>query len=170
MTTSKKDEEVKDVDANQEEWEEVANNWVSWGKEGNYIIGTLIAVREIISKLPGKAGEKIAVYELKADAGVFNQMDDDKKPIEPAINIEAEQIWNIGGKPIIDRQMRNIKLGTKVYVKYTKTEPPRNKGFNPLKVIKVLTKRGRDGKPVMDEKWLAEVAAENDAEKQFNNM
>lgn len=135
---------------------EVPNNWVTWGKEGDNIIGTLIAVREMTSTLPGKEGEKVAVYEIKADAGSFHTLDDKKNPVEPAVEINADDIWNVGGKPIIDRQMRNIKLGTKIAMKYTETNAPRTKGFNPLKVIKVYVKRGMDNKPLMDEQWLAE--------------
>lgn len=164
-TTKKSEDEIFD------ESNEVASNWVTWGKEQDRISGTLVAVREMVSKLPGKEGQKIAVYEVKVSVGEFHQLDEKKNPIEPAIIPNAGDIYNIGGKPIIDRQMRNIKLGTKIGLKYTETQAPKNKGFNPLKVIKVYVKRGMDNKPEMDNEWLKEQQnSDAAAEASFNQM
>lgn len=139
---------------------EVQSPWVKWGKEGDFVRGTLIAVREMTSKLPGKEGQKVPVYEIKADAGEFHVVDEKTKlPVEPAVSINEGEIYNLEGRPIVERQMRNIKLGTKIGLKYTETQPPRNKGFNPLKVIKVYIARGQDNKPIMDEEWLKERAS-----------
>jgi len=52
------------------EWEEVKNSWVKFNVIGDNIIGTLIAVREIPSSLPGREGEQTKVYEIKADEGL----------------------------------------------------------------------------------------------------
>lgn len=149
MATKEKDDLFNEDNA-------VPNNWITWGKQGDYIAGTLIAVREMTSKLPEKQGEKVPVYEIKADRGEFHKIDDDKKPIEPPITIEVGDIWNLGSKQMLDRQLRNVKLGTKIGIKFTETQPAARKGFSPLKVIKVYVQRGRDNKPVMDEEWLGE--------------
>ncbi len=141
----------------------VASNWVSWGLEGDFFAGTLIAVREMTSKLPGKEGQKVPVYEVKIDRGSFHALDEKKQVIKPAIVIESGQVWNVGGKAIIDRQMRNIKLGTKLGMKFTETQPARNKGFTPLKVVKVFVPRGKDNKALMDEEWLKEQQSAMDA-------
>jgi hypothetical protein len=157
MTSEKKDDLFNEEN-------QVANNWVTWGSEGDFIAGTLIAVREMVSKLPGQEGKKVPVYEIKADRGSFHQLDDKKNPIEPPVTIEALDIWNVGGKPIIDRQMKNLKLGTKLGIKYIETQPAKQKGFNPLKVLKVFVQRGKDNKPLMDEEWLAEREKEAEIE------
>lgn len=150
----------KKFDFEKDAGDEVQSPWVKWGKEGDFIKGTLIAVREMTSKLPGKEGQKVPVYEIKADDGSFHIVDETtKKPVEPAIVINAGEVYNLEGRPIVERQMRNIKLGTKVTLGYVETQPPRNKGFNPLKVIKVYVKRDQDNKPVMDEEWLKEREA-----------
>lgn len=140
---------------NQEEWAEVKNSWVKFNKLGDFIVGTLVAVREIKSQLPGQEGQMTKVFEIKADAGEFHDLDDKKQVIEEAIVVNPEEIWNIGGgskeKPsMLDAQFRNIKLGQKVKVEYVDDKPAKQKGFNPMKVKKVYT----NGK--MDEVWLAE--------------
>lgn len=152
---------AKNQAANAEREEEVQSNWVRWGKEGNTIKGTLIAVRSMKSTLPGKQGENVAIYEIKASEGEFNNMDKKtKEPIEPAITIEAGDIYNVGGKPIIDRQMRNIKLGTKIRMTFTETNPAKNAGFSDLKVVKVYVVRDGSNQPVMDQEWLDEQERE----------
>jgi len=143
-------------------WEEVKNSWMKFNELGDYVIGTLIAVREVKSQLPGSEGQMTKVYEIKADEGVFHDLDDKKKVIEEAVAIKEGEIWNLGGgskeKPsILDGQFRNIKLGQKVKVEYTDDKPAKQKGFNPMKVKKVYT----NGK--MDEQWIAEQEAANNA-------
>lgn len=135
------------------EWAEVKNSWVKFNKIGDYIAGTLIAVREIKSQLPNQEGQMTKVFEIKADEGEFHDLDDKKQVIEAAIAVNAEEIWNLGGgskeKPsMLDAQFRNIKLGQKVKVEYVDDKPAKQKGFNPMKVKKVYT----NGK--MDEVWL----------------
>ena len=48
---------------------EIKSTWVKWGKIGDFITGTLVDVREINSQLPGKEGERVKVYEIKAESG-----------------------------------------------------------------------------------------------------
>lgn len=149
--------------ANGEREEEVQSNWVRWGKMGNTIKGTLIAVRSMNSTLPGKQGEKVAIYEIKATEGEYNEMDKKTKvAIEPSITIEAGDIYNIGGKPMIDRQMRNIKLGTKIRMTYTHDIPAKNSGFSDQKAVKVFVVKDGSGQPVMDQEWLDEQAREEE--------
>lgn len=150
-----------------EKWSEVKNSWVKFNKIGDYVIGTLISVREIDSQLPAQKGQKVRVYEVKTDEGSFHDIDDKKQVIEPAVTINADEIWNIGGgskeKPAgIDSQFRNIKLGQKIKVEFTKELEPKTKGFSPTKVKQVFT----NGK--FDDEWLKKQEEERQAAAEFN--
>lgn len=151
----------------QGDWAEVKNSFWKKNKIGDYLVGTLISVREIQSSLPGREKEMTKIYEIKADEGSFHDLDDAKQVIEPAIVVQAGEIWNVGGgskehPSILDNQFRNIKLGQKVKIEYTDTKPPKTKGFNPMKVVKVFT----NGK--MDEEWLKAAEEARAAEEAFN--
>ncbi len=148
--------ETKDKDDIFDDENVVPNNWVKWGKVGDNIKGTLVAVRTMESRLPGKEGEEVNIYEIKADGGEFHDMDADNKPINPPIEVRAGEYWNIGGKDMLDRQFRNIKNGTKVGLKFTEEIASKTKGFNATKVLKVYVPRGKDNNPLMDEAWLEE--------------
>lgn len=146
------------------EWEEVKNSWVKFNVIGDNIIGTLIAVREIPSSLPGREGEQTKVYEIKADEGLCHDTDDKGNNIE--VPIKEGEVWNIGGGSkehpnILDGQFRNIKLGQKVKVEFTEEKPHKKKGFNAMKVKKVFT----NGK--MDEEWLKEQEDQFNQEQDF---
>ena len=141
---------------------EVQSNWVKFNVPlEDKITGTLIAIREMKSTLPGKEGEIVKIYELKADAGSFHELDDKKKVIDEAVVVEAGSIWSIGGKPIIDRQMQNVKIGQKIGLKYIEEVPSKTKGFNPAKTIKVYTPKNDDGSYKMDEAFLAERSGDD---------
>lgn len=145
---------------NNNEWSEVKNSFWKRTKIGDHIIGTLVSVRQIASQLPGKEGEQVNIYEIKADSGECHDTDDKGNVIDEPIVMKEGEIWNIGGgskesPSIIDNQFRNIKLGQKVKVEYVDDKPPKKKGFNPMKVIKVFT----NGK--FDEEWLKEQEEAN---------
>lgn len=134
---------------------EVQSNWVKFNVEGeDKIMGTLIGIRKIKSSIPGHEGEDVNVYDLKADYGSFHITDDNKKVIEEPITVEAESIWSIGGKDIIDRQMINVKVGQKIGLKFTEQVPSKTKGFAPAKIVKVFTPKNDDGSFKMDTEWL----------------
>lgn len=136
---------------------EVQSNWVKFNVPlEDKITGTLIAIREMKSTLPGKEGEMVKIYELKADSGSFHKLDEKKKVIEEPVVVEAGSIWSIDGKPIIDRQMRNIKIGQKIGLKFIEEVPAKKKGFSPAKTIRVYTPKNDDGSYKMDEEFLAE--------------
>lgn len=138
-----------------DEKNEVKSSFVSWGAVGDWIKGTLVDVREIESRLPGKEGTRVKVYELKAKAGSFHNIDDKKNPIDPPIEIEDGTFWTIGGRPGIDNSMRNIRLGQIVGFKFKEEIPAKTKGFSATKVIKVYAGE-------MDPDWQGETA--NDVE------
>jgi len=153
---------AKEVDPFDES-NEVPSNWVKFNVPiEDKVFGTLIGIREMKSTIPGKEGEIVKVYELKADFGSFHEADEKKRVIEPAIVVEAGSFWSIGGKPGIDVQMRNIKIGQKIGFKFIDEQPSKTKGFAPSKSIKVYAPKGADGKPQMDEEFLAEMKTEQD--------
>ena len=69
---------------------------------------------------------------------------------EEPVKINADDVYNVGGGFMIDSQLRNVKLGSKIKIEFTETKPSKTKGYNPMKVKKVFV----NGK--MDEEWLKE--------------
>ena len=135
----------------------VPSNWVSWGVPvEDKIFGTLVARSTMKSTFPGKEGQIVNNYEMKADFGSFHKLDEKKNPIEPAIEVQEGEFYNIGGKDMIDRQMKNVKLGQKVGLKYIEDVPAKTKGFAPAKVIKVFAPKNDDGTFKMDTEWVEE--------------
>lgn len=135
----------------------VPSNWISWNVPiEDKIFGTLISKKQMKSTLPGKEDEMTNVYEMKADYGSFHQVDEKKKVIDEPVLIAEDEIYNIGGKSIIDRQMQNIKIGQKIGLKFIEELPSKTKGFNPAKIVKVFAPKNDDGTPKMDEVFLEE--------------
>ena len=139
-----------------DESNEVKSQWAKFNIAGSdKVKGTLIAKRQIKSNLPGKTGELVWVYDLKVDEGTFHALDKKKKIIEEPIVAGEGEIWSVGGKPGIDAQMRNVKLGQKVGFKFLAEIEAKTAGYNPAKQIKVYTPKNDDGSYQMDEEWLA---------------
>lgn len=160
--------ENKNVANAGEHEEEVQSNWVGWGKAGtDYVKGTLTRVFKTRSTMPGKQNEMITNYEMKLTEGTFHNVDKKTKVlIEPAIVVNPGDMYNIGGRPILERQLQNIKVGTKIRLVYKEDSPAKNAGFADLKVIKVLVVRDSNNQPVMDTDWLAQQENEK-AVQQF---
>ena len=117
---------------------EVKSQFISWGAPGDYFVGTLMGKREVPNQLSTK-GEMQTIYEFKMKEGSFHTLDDKKNPVEPAVLINAGEIWSLGGKKSIDAQMRNVKSTVVVGMKFIEETPPKTKGYNPTKVVKVYT-------------------------------
>ncbi len=155
-----------------DESNEVQSNWVKFNVSHetdpancDKVMGTLVSKRQIKSNIQGKEGELVWVYELKADSGLFHELDDKKKLVEAPILIGEGEVWSIGGKPGIDSQMRNIKIGQKVGFKFLDERPAKTKGFNPAKNIKVYAPKDEAGQPQMDTAWLE---ANKDPNEEYN--
>lgn len=133
---------------------EVKSQFISWGKPGDYFVGTLMGKREVPNQLSDK-NEMQTIYEFKMKEGSFHTLDDKKNPVEPAVLINAGEIWSLGGKKSIDAQMRNVKETVIVGMKFIEEQPPKTKGYNPTKVIKVYTQGEVDAEYV---KELAEAS------------
>ena len=65
---------------------EVKSNWVKWGKEGDWISGTLVSKRVAKNQLKEGSPDQI-IYELKTSGGEFHDIDEKKKVVEKATKI-----------------------------------------------------------------------------------
>jgi hypothetical protein len=116
--------------------EEVASNWFKLGKVGDWIKGTLTGSRVQANAL--KNNEDQTVYEILSDSGSFHMINADKTVSDKPTIIPKGEYWNISGKAAIDAQMRNVKPGTIIAVRFVEERPATKKGNNPTKVVKVL--------------------------------
>jgi hypothetical protein len=136
------------------------NNWIKFSVVGDNVNGTLTAVRETISRLPGKEGQKTKVYEIKTDGGAFHNVKDKKIDTEPT-DVAAGEIWNVGGGIVLDRQMQNVKRGQKIGIKFTEERPNKNAALHATKIKRVYTPKNLDGTYKMDTEWLKQDAEAN---------
>ena len=127
----------------------VKSLWVKWGKIGDNVVGTLTAVHDVRSNLPGKENEMVKRYELLAEGGEYHELDKKKNPVDPAVKVLVGEIYYVGGKVGIDAQMRRVKVGQRIGMKFTQEIPAKTKGYNDLKIIKVFAGE-------MNEEWLAQ--------------
>jgi len=134
---------------------EVPSNWVKWNVEAqDSILGTLTRKWSVDNQF--QPGEKVENYEIKADYGEFHEVDAKKKLIETPIVVKEGEMWSVGGKESIQKQMANIKIGQKVGFKFVALMESKTKGFAPAKVIKVYAPKNDDGSVKMDTEWLEE--------------
>jgi hypothetical protein len=143
---------------------EVKSSFIQWGKPTNFIVGTLVDKREVENQLADKAGTMQTIYEILVERGEYNIIKEDKSIDATATALKADDIWSIGGKAAIDSQMRNVKIGQKVAMKYMEEVPSKTKGYNPTKVIKIYT----SGE--MDTPWMEsqDPLGAAQADKDFN--
>lgn len=138
---------------------EAQNNFFKWGKVGNYIFGTLISKKQVPSTLEGKENTLQWIYEVKVKEGAYNDMDEDKKALEPTIELSADDIINVGGRAMYDSRMARVKVGQIFGLKFTETLKATKKGRSDTKLIKTFTPRGDDGEFLMDKEFLMEREA-----------
>lgn len=119
----------------------VKGQFVKFGKVGDWIRGTLVAVREMDSQL--KPGEKVKLYDFKAHGGRFWGFK--KNPETGAIDFDAAQtelakgsFWTMSGKPGIDNGMRAIKVGQIFGARFASSKAPTKAGNSATKVIEIL--------------------------------
>lgn len=134
----------------------VKSNWVKFSKIGDNIFGTLVSVREQLSNLPDRQGEKQKVYEIKADGGEYHDIDGKKQVVEPGVKILPGDVFNIGGSDAVDSQMRNVRIGTKIGIRFDDEKESKTKGYNPTKIKRVYVQKDKSGQPLMDTAWLEE--------------
>lgn len=133
---------------------EAQNNFVSWGQIGDFILGTLVGVKEVKSTLPDKEGELQKVYEVKVKECSYHVLDDKKRVIEEPVVLGEGDLVSVGGRKSIDSRLARVKLGQVFGLKFTEELPAKTKGYNPTKVIKVFTPKDVNGDFLVDQEWL----------------
>jgi len=149
---------------------EVKSSWVSWGKPGDHIKGTLIAKYERLNNIGGKS-EMQWIYEIKAMSGEFHALEQDANgnyiAKDEATVIGTGDVYNVGSKAAIDSQMRNVKVGQIIGMMFMETVAPKEKGRYPTKVIKVYTEGKMDEEFLTGMKEAEAEAARQEAVKNF---
>lgn len=119
-----------------DESNKVAGSFATFKKIGDQVEGTLVDKRQTPDKMnPGKMQW---IYELKGTNG---------------------EIILVGGKPGIDMQMKNVRLGQVIGMRYEKDKPSTNPALKPAKIIQVYANIN-----VVDEEWLKERETEDSLE------
>ena len=140
---------------------EAKNSFVSWGKIGDFVYGTLVGVKQVKSTLPGKEGQLQNVYEVKVKQSSYHNLDEDKRPMEKPETPEEGEIVSVGGRAGTDSRMARVKIGQMFGQKFVEELPAQTKGFNKTKIIKVFTPKDiTTGEYLMDEEFLAEQQAD----------
>lgn len=114
----------------------VRTSAIKWGKVGDWLKGTLVDnTREVPNTLSDK-DEMQRIFEFKIHAGQFHNIVDRVVDEKPTV-LEAGHFWSVYAKPGLAQQMRNLKIGQVVGLKFAKELDPKVKGYNKTKVIEV---------------------------------
>lgn len=138
-----------------DESNEATNNFVSWSEIGDYVLGALVSAKQVPSTLPDKQGEMQWVYEIKVRESLYHLVDEKKRVIEEPVQPQEGEIVSVGGRKTIDSRMARIKIGQIVGLKFVEELPAKTRGYNPTKLIKVFTPKGRDSEFEFDEDVVA---------------
>lgn len=146
---------------------EAKNNFVGFNEIGDYVFGALLNAKQVPSTLPDKKGELQWIYEVKVRECQYHVLDDKKKIIDEAVTPNEGDIVSVGGRKMIDSRMARIRVGQVFGLKFVEELEAKTRGYNPTKLIKVYTPKGRDGEFEFDEEVLTnakgdELAAEMD--------
>lgn len=103
-----------------EGFERPPSNWIKWGKLQDVIKGTYIG--QFNKK--NADGSSQAVYEIEVEAGSYHNIKevpaDSRNYVvdEKATELVVGEIYNVGGKKIIDNAMRRARIGQRVLMRY----------------------------------------------------
>ena len=120
------------------------SQWFKFGKIGDVIKGVLISVSE--QEDTYHPGEMQKVYEIEAIGGFFHNIVEKKAQDEPT-ELKPGELWMVGGKSIIDRNMRRCEIGQICVMRYIADFPM--PGGNTAKTVEV--KLGSTGHGVKKE-------------------
>lgn len=129
-------ENVTDPMDGLEEQKAVYKN-IKFGKVGDYFRGTLVDnSRQIQNNLSPKK-EMQTIYEMKAIAGSFHNIEKKQVAAEPTIPQPGE-FWSfITSKPAIVQQLKNCVPGQIVGFRFAELKESKTPGFDDTKIIKV---------------------------------
>ena len=134
---------MSEIDFYNEE-NKVSGTFFDFKEIGDSIEGTLTGVSEKDDNF--HPGEKQKVYEIERTSD--------------------GSIALIGGRPVIDPQMKNIRLGQIIAIKFEATKPSKVQGYKPTKLIQVYAPKNaeRNG-PLMNQAWINGQSEANLAEQ-----
>jgi len=116
----------------------IQGSWMKWRRVNDCIAGTLIEKRE--GKSP--QGDDQMIYEIKlSDDDVI--IDGEKQQVSKG------DIMLLGGRPFIDNQLKNVRVGQIIGLKFYEERDSKTKNFSPTKCIQVYAKEG-----LLDNEWL----------------
>lgn len=131
---------------------EVSSNFISFGQEGDFIYGALLAPRrEVSNKLAEKAGTMQWLYEIKVHECSYHKLDKKKKVIPEAIEPEAGETIVLGGKSGFDHKLAHVRPGQLFGVKFVEEQESKVAGRNPTKIFKVFLPKNAKGEFKFDE-------------------
>lgn len=144
----------------EERYEESKPKTFKFGAPGDYIKGTLLKVDRTTQ--PDSYGKTSHVYTLKAMEGKFYGSTKNEKTKkyemdkEQTIVKDGEEytFFISDDKGVIIGKMKDGRVGQKFKILFEETKPT-SKG-NDAKIIKVFWGKTAEGKPLMDEEWVAE--------------
>ena len=122
-------------------YKEVVSNWWKVNKIDDFLEGTLIGSREMVSTLPDGEHKTQQVYEILTDSGKFHNLiknAEGQKVIDTAnpVIIEKGEYYQYA-KGSIDAAMRKIRVGQKVKFIFHSSIPSKNKMNFDFKLVKV---------------------------------
>lgn len=116
--------------------------FIKFTKIGDWFEGTLHEVRHVKNLLPGKEGETQINYDFIVKSGVFHMPDPLTKQAyadgSGVIILKKDDLWTMGGKPGIDANMRNIKVGQIFGARFSALKPSKTPGFAAQKVVDIF--------------------------------
>jgi hypothetical protein len=121
----------------------VRGGFIEFKKFGDNVAGTLIDKEEKPSNLDPEKMQMI--YTIRRDDG---------------------SIALVGGKAYLDNQMKFVKIGQKIALKYVSDKPAKKKGMNPMKIINLYTPKNEDGSPMFDSEYSFK---EGDEQESFDS-
>jgi hypothetical protein len=143
-----------------DEENEVESNFISFGQEGDYIYGALLAPRrEVPNKLSDKGATQF-LYEVKVHDCEYHKLDKKKKVIDEPVEPEEGETIIIGGKAGFDHKLARLKVGQLFGIKFVEELEPKISGHNPTKVFKVFLPKDNDGEFMMDDEVLEGAKAD----------
>jgi len=150
-----------------DESNEVESNFISFGQEGDFIYGALLAPRrQVPNKLAEKPGTMQWLYEVKVHEASYHKLDKKKKVIPEAVEPEAGETIVIGGKAGFDHKLAHLKIGQLFGLKFVEEKEATVAGRNPTKIFKVFLPKDAKGEFKFDE----DVRKSMSADEQFDEM
>lgn len=111
---------------------------LAWGKVGDWFKGTLTDnTRQIVNNLSPKK-EMQTIFEFKAHGGSFHNIVKKVVDADPT-EVKKGEFWSmITSKPAMLQQLKNVKIGQVVGLRFSELKESKTPGFDAAKIITVM--------------------------------